>query len=142
MTVAKGDIQRKQDLALRLSLAGASPAEIAASTDPQTGEPLYKDPMSAGRALKAARARVRVATSTKADELELEIARIDRLSRALWPSATSGDVAAIRESRMLIEARARLKGVAKGLPTEESPTVGDPVDDLARRRDARRAGAQ
>lgn len=142
MAVLKSESHRKQDLALRLSLAGASSAEIAASTDPDTGEPLYGSAAGAGKALKAARERVQTDPPGKVDVLEQEVARLNRLQRALWPAATSGDVAAIRESRMLILARAQLRGVAKGLPEEETPTAGDPVDDLAKKREVRRASSQ
>lgn len=141
MALLKSEIHRKQDLALRLSLAGASSAEIAASTDPETGEPLFASAQGAGKALKAARERTQTEPPKKVDSLQEEIARLNRLQRALWPAATSGDVAAIRESRMLIVARAQLRGIAKGLPEEETPTASDPVDDLAQRREERRAAS-
>lgn len=142
MAADRTEAHRKQDLALRLSLAGASAAEIAASTDPESGEPLYGSAAGAGKALKAARERAKVESPKKEDFLDQEIARLDRLQRALWPSATAGDVASIRETRMIIVARAQLRGVAKGLPEEQMPTASDPVDDLAKAREARRAASQ
>lgn len=142
MAVIRNESHRKQDIALRLSLAGASSAEIAATLDPETGEPLYNSAGSAGKALKAARERAKTEPEKKAEILSEEIARLNRLQRALWPAATGGDVAAIRESRMLIVARAQLRGVAKGLPEEENPTASDPVDDLAKKREVRRASSQ
>jgi hypothetical protein len=145
MATGRSDAVRKQDIALRLSLAGASPAEIAASKDPDTGiAPLYGSPAAVGKALRAARERVGAGGEprTKADDVEQEIARLDRVQRALWPAALQGDVASAREIRLIVQARAALKGVAKGLAAEETPTAADPVDELQRRRESRRAAAQ
>lgn len=144
MATARSDAIRKQDIALRLSLAGASPAEIAASKDPDTGNPLYGSPAAVGKALRAARERVGTGDEppSKADEVEQEIARLDRVQRALWPAALQGDVASAREIRLIVQARAALKGVAKGLAAKETPTAADPVDELRQRREARRAASQ
>jgi hypothetical protein len=146
MTVSAEDdlveAHRKQDIALRLSLAGASASEIAASRDPETGQPLYGSAAGAGKALKAARERSGEVPPKKIDVVDTEVQRLDRLQRALWPAAMSGDVAASREIRMLVMARAALRGVAKGLPDEETPDAGDPVNELERKRAARRAASR
>lgn len=137
------DIHRKQDIALRLSLAGASPAEIAASRDPDTGEtPLYGSPAAVGRALKAARKRNGLEDLGAKGEVELAVTRLRRVHRALWSLAMQGDVAAAREIRMNVMAQAALLGVSKGRVAEAQSAVIDPLDELERRREARRASAQ
>jgi hypothetical protein len=137
------DIQRKQDVALRLSLAGATPAEIAASRDPDTGEaPLYGSPAAVGRALKAARKRNGVEDLGAKGEVELAVNRLRRVHRALWSLALQGDVAAAREIRMNVMAQATLLGVSKGRAAEAPPTAEDPLDELKRRREERRASSQ
>ena len=42
----------------------------------------------------------------------IEIERLDRLQKSLWPLAEAGDVAAVSEIRRIIEARVRLLGLA------------------------------
>ena len=137
------DIHRKQDIALRLSLAGATPAEIAASRDPDSGEaPLYGSPAAASSALRAARKRNGMEDIGAKGEVELAVNRLRRVHRALWPLALQGDVAAAREVRMNVMAQATLLGVAKGRVEETAPTAADPLNELERRREARRASAQ
>lgn len=138
------EAHRRQDLALRLHLAGATYAEIAASKDPQTGKQLYATPSSAHRAVKEAKARA----TEGADEAvpvdqarALEVERLDRLQRALWPAAMSGDVGAVREVRQIVLARARLLGADVIAPAEPEKPKEDAVDDLAARRAARRSAA-
>lgn len=135
---------RKQEIAWRLHVAGATPQEIAASTDPQTRQPLFKDSRGAAQALRAVRNRLREESDPEVkidDHLKDDLARLNRMQRALFPAAVGGDVAASREIRQIIQTRALLLGYAKGLPEKHDP-VGDPIDELTAKREARRsAGA-
>lgn len=143
----KLDAERKQDLAWRLHLAGATPQEIAGSKDPDRAGFLFQDARGAAQALRAARRRYEAdeaeaeeaPTKRTSDMVKTDLATLRRLKRALWPKATAGDVAAAREIRQITLAAAQLAGYAKGQTQDELPKVGDPVDDLAKKRDARRA---
>lgn len=138
--MSRYDAERKQDLAYRLALAGATVQEIATSRDPETGDPLFQDGRGASAALAAARRRYRdeAEALTLDDEVAQAIARFDRVHRALWPKAIGGDVLAAREIRQIAMARAQLLRYDKGAdvgPGKDSDTV----DQLAQRREARRA---
>lgn len=134
---------RKQNIAWRLHLAGASPAEIAASKDPDRADTLFHDARGAAQALRAARRRVEEEEAEDPTDVHAKIAAdvatFMRLKRALWPAATAGDVAAVREIRQLTLASAQLRGYIKGADADAKPVVGDPIDDLQAKRDARRA---
>lgn len=137
---------RRQDLAYKLHLGGASYQEIADTLDPETGQPLYAFPSGAHQAVNAARRRytadIAKETAEQAEALvELEIARLDRLQRALWPHALRGDVQAAREIRQLVAARAKLKLDAITASAATAPIQGDPLDELQARRDRRRSDA-
>lgn len=140
------EAERKQDIAWRLSLAGATVHEIAASKDPDRADNLFQDARGAAQALRAARRRhdadeaeaLEPGNSTDA-KIKSDIATFRRLKRALWPAATAGDVAAIREIRQLTMASATLEGYVKGQNADNAPVAGDPVDELTKRRDERRA---
>lgn len=138
------DAPRKQDIAYRLYLAGATYQEIADSKDPETGKPLYAYSSGAFTAVKAARKRY-AATGEDPEidpeideDLAIEVSRLDRLQRALWPAATAGDVSAVREIRQLVMARAKLR---MGTAIEAKPAKEDVLDELANRRAARRTAA-
>lgn len=136
--------ERKQDLAWRLHLAGASVHEIAASKDPDRAGTLFKDARGAAQALAAARRRydndAEEAPLDVDGRLKSDIARLDRIQRALYPKATAGDVSAAREIRQITMARAQLLGYVKGVE-EKVGGAGDPIDDLSAKRDARRRAA-
>lgn len=140
------EAERKQEIAWRLSLAGASAREIAASKDPDRTGTLFEDARGAAQALRAARRRYDADESEALEpgngtqaKIKSDIATFRRLKRALWPAATAGDVAAIREIRQLTMASATLEGYVKGQNADDAPVAGDPVDDLTKKRDARRA---
>jgi hypothetical protein len=135
------DAERKQDLAWKLHLAGATPQEIAASKDPVGGKPLFKDARGAAQALRAARRRYEAddpEPTPVTDFVSDEVRRLRRIERALWPAATSGDVAAARECRQIGMTIANLLGYGKGVEVPSSQG-GDPVDELTAKRAARRA---
>jgi hypothetical protein len=141
----EAEAQRKQDLAWRLYMAGASLQEIAASNDPDRDTPtrLFQSPQGAAHAIHAVKRRMSedaspLGTDLK-DEVARDIAKIDRLTRALWPQATSGEVAAVREIRQLTQLRSILMGYSKGAGEQKGDEV-DPIDELAKKRDVRRAG--
>lgn len=133
---------RKQDLAWRLHLAGASVQEIAASKDPDRTDTLFTDGRGAAQALAAARRRydtdAEEAPLDVMDRVKSDIARLDRIQRALYPAATSGDVAAAREIRQITMARAQLLGYVRGVQDAGKGQADDPVDQLAAKREARR----
>lgn len=142
----KIESERKQDLAWRLHLAGATVQEIAATKDPDRADNLFQDARGAAQALAAVRRRMasNEEESEESDDkirskIRSDIAALRRLKRALWPAATAGDVAAAREIRQLTMAAAQLAGYVKGAPEEKKVEASDTVDDLARKRDARRA---
>lgn len=141
---------RRQDMAYKLHLAGATYAEIAESKDPESNRPLYSSPGAAHNAVKAAMARHNEGSEDSGDgsqarrenaQRAVEVRRLDRLQRALWPAALGGDASAAREIRQLIIARTRLLGLDKLAATPNEKSKGDPVDELAKRRTARRAAA-
>lgn len=135
------DAPRKQDIAYRLHLAGATYQEIADSKDPETSKPLYAYASGAYNAVKAARKRY--ADAGEAPEftelIATEVSRLDRLQRALWPAATAGDVAAVREIRQLVMARAKL--LLGNSTVDTGSHKEDTLDELASRRAARRTAA-
>lgn len=138
--------ERKQDLAWKLHLAGATPQDIAASKDPDRTGTLFKDARGAAQAIRAARRRQE--EDAKEDPLSIQdrvksdIARLDRIHRALYPKALAGDVSSAREIRQITLAKAQLLGYLKdGVDLDDKGKAGDPVDDLARRRDERRKAA-
>lgn len=139
------EAERKQDLAWRLHLAGASPQEIAASKDPDRTDPLFKDARGAAQALRAARRRYdedsEEAPLTVPDRVKADVARLDRIQRALYPAATAGDVAASREIRQLTMAKAQLLGYVRGVEDDGKNKAGDPIDDLSAKREERRRTA-
>lgn len=133
---------RKQDVAWRLHVAGATPQEIAASTDPKAGGPLFKDARGAAQAIRAVQRRHDSDTEDSPDNapqhLKDDLARLSRVQRALWPAASGGDVAAAREIRQIIRTRAEMLGYIKGI---EAPAggKGDTIDELTAKREARRS---
>ncbi len=142
----KIEAERKQNLAWRLHLAGATPQEIAATKDPDRADTLFQDGRGAAQALAAARRRMASEEQESEDpedrtrdKVRSDVATLRRLKRALWPAASAGDVAAVREVRQLTMAIAALSGYVKGVAEEKAPDASDPLDDLARKRDARRA---
>lgn len=138
--------ERKQDLAWRLHLAGANVHEIAASKDPDRTGVLFKDARGAAQALAAARRRYDAEAAEVPQDVDSrvksDVARLDRIQRALYPKATAGDVAAAREIRQLTMAKAQLLGYIKGVDPDAKPAADDPVDQLARKRDERRTAGQ
>jgi hypothetical protein len=56
---------------------------------------------------------------------ELELARLDRLTQAIWPAAVSGDLKAVETSIKLMDMRAKLMGLR--LPVELSGPGGGPI---------------
>lgn len=137
------EAERKQDIAWRLHLAGASNQEIAASSDPDRPGTLFKDGRGAAQALRAARRRMEQDDNEDPvdaqKKINADVATFRRLKRALWPAATAGNIAAVREIRQLTMAAAQLAGYVKGMSADDLPGTGDPVDDLAAKREARRA---
>ncbi len=141
----RAESHRKQDLAWKMSLAGANPREIAASKDPDTGDQLFKDARGAAQALAAARRRYQAeeeaVAPTVQEMFDQDIERLDRMQRALFPAAQRGDVNAAREIRQIIQTRAQLRGYLKGIDSDKN-SGGDTIDDLTARRAARRAAGQ
>ena len=142
----RAESERKQDIAWKLSLAGANPREIAASKDPDGGGPLFKDARGAAQALRAATRRysddeLAEGKPSMEDLFNQDIDRLDRMQRALFPAANSGDVNAAREIRQIIQTRAQLRGYIKGLAVDPAG-AGDPIDQLAAKRAARRAASE
>jgi hypothetical protein len=136
----QAEAERKQDLAWKLHTAGATPQEIAASKDPTTGDKLFKDARGAAQALRGARRRYESDDEDPAglpEQIKDDLNRLSRLQRALWPAATGGDIAASREIRQIVKTRAEILGYAK---IDSRPAgKADPVDEIAARREARRA---
>jgi hypothetical protein len=140
------EAERKQDVAWRLYMAGASFGEIASSRDPDRDGPLYANGTGAAHAIRAARKRhadedelAQDRDKWTAEMIRTDLATLKRLKRAIWPAAAAGSVAAVREIRQITMAAATLAGYVKGQNMDELPKAGDPVDDLAKKRDARRA---
>ncbi len=136
----QAESERKQDIAWRLHTAGASVQEIAASKDPTTGDSLFKDARGAAQALAAVRRRHQSDDEEPAglpEQIKDDLARLARLQRALWPAATGGDIAASREIRQIVKTRAEILGYAK--IDSSAKTKTDAVDEIAARREARRA---
>lgn len=139
------EVERKQDLAWKLHLAGATAHDIALSKDPDRPGTLFKDARGAAQALRAARRRQE--DESKEDPLSIEdrvksdVARLDRIHRALYPKALAGDVSAAREIRQNTLAKAQLLGYIKGVDLDAKAKADDPIDDLARKRDERRRTA-
>lgn len=102
----------------------------------------YRDRGAAHKAYQ--RALQRAEPQSSDDARALEVARLDRLHRALWPAALKGDTAAADRVLRVAERRSRLLGLdtlpaTKGASNAESGI--DPVDDLAARRRQRLAEA-
>lgn len=136
------EARRKQDRALQLRLAGFTYREICEQTHPdRPDQKLYGDPSSAMYAVRAAMERAELEET--GDSRELDVARTERLQRALWARAMQGDDKAVGQVIRLMEVRAKLLGTLQRPATpEEKPPEGDMIDELANRRTARRAASQ
>ena len=77
---------------------------------------------NAGAAYNAVRSALRATLQEPANEVrELEVDRLDRLERALWPAALNGDQGAIDRILRISERRARLLGL--DAPTKQEVEV-------------------
>lgn len=105
------DALRRQELAYRLFIAGASYAAIARTADPERpGETLYAHKGSAFHAVQSAVERHSGFVDTEAMR-QVESQRIDALQRALWPKALNGDSWAVLRIKELMERRSKLFGL-------------------------------
>lgn len=92
--------ERKRN-ALELRLAGASYRDIA--------QALEVSPATALQDCKEALADIPV---QQADEMRtVELSRLDRLQRAVWPRAVKGDLQAVDRAIKIIDRRAKLFGL-------------------------------
>lgn len=100
--------------ALQLRLAGATYAEI--------GDVLG---ISQGTAWKDIAREIRAIPKAEAEEYrQLEINRLDRLQRAIWEEAASGDLKAVDRAVRIINQRSRLLGL-EVTQIDASPEVKD-----------------
>jgi hypothetical protein len=139
------EARRKQDRALQLRLAGFSYREISEQAHPDDpNQRLYSDASAAFNAVKAATQRAdEDYEETTGDSRELDVARTERLTRALWARAMQGDDKAVGQIIRLMEVRAKLLGTLQRPADPEVKTPeGDMIDELANRRSARRAASQ
>ena len=92
--------ERKRN-ALELRLAGASYRDIAQALD--------VSPATAMQDCKEALADIPM---QQADEMRtVELSRLDRLQRAVWPKAVKGDLQAVDRAIKIIDRRAKLFGL-------------------------------
>lgn len=105
------EARRKQEMAYRLFIAGASYAQIADAGDPaRPGETLYGNKGTAYNAVQSAIERH--SGFYDAEQMRIvEAQRIDALQRALWPKALNGDPWAVLRCKELMERRAALFGL-------------------------------
>lgn len=109
------DAQRRQNLAMRLFMAGQTSFEAIANTpDPERdGAPLYANRGSAHKAVQRAINRY-AETDETAEARTAELMRLDALQRQWWPLALAGPIedrdVASRNLKWIFEHRARLKG--------------------------------
>jgi hypothetical protein len=122
------DEKRKQ--AAELRMAGVGYQQIAQQLGFE----------SVSGAYDATQAGLRAAFEEPTSEIRrLEVDRLDAMLTGLWAKARRGDVTAVDRVLKLMERRARYLN----LDSDGSPQAGekgDPVDDLASRRAARRSG--
>lgn len=86
---------------------------------------------NAHRAVRRRLAAMRTDCEEKAEELkQLELARLDRLQRALWSAGIKGEVEAIDRILRIMARRAALEGLdkPKGLTVELSRAIDDALD--------------
>lgn len=130
------EARRKQEVAYRLFIAGASYAQIADSDDPRNpGVKLYNDRSAARKAVQAA-----IERHTSYDESEqmrkTEGLRLDALMRAHWAAAMKGQRLDTDRVLAIIEARCRLFGLnkpeRKQVEVITRDTVQAAIDELTR----------
>ena len=93
----------KERQVLELRRAGATYEEIARATGYATPQGAY---LAYGRALK------RTLTSAGSEELrEMELDRLDRLQRAVWPKALNGEYPAVDRVLKIMAQRAQYLGL-------------------------------
>lgn len=130
------DALRRQELAYRLFIAGASYYAIAKASDPERpGELLYTNKGSAYHAVQSAIERHSGFYDTE-EMRAVEAQRIDSLQRALWSKAMQGDSWAVLRIRELMEHRAKLFGlfapVRQQVEVITTDTVQEAIDQLTR----------
>jgi len=116
--------------------------EVADSPRPDdSSKTLFNSAQAALMAVKKAMVRAETDEEIK-DSRDLDVARTERLQRALWTRALQGDEKAISQVIRLMEMRSKLLGTQQrpSAPEMKAPE-GDVVDELARRRGERRAAA-
>lgn len=110
--------ERKRN-ALELRLAGASYRDIA--------QALNVSPATAMQDCKEALADIPM---QQADEMRtVELSRLDRLQRAVWPKAVKGDLQAVDRAIKIIDRRAKLFGL--DAPQQVQITANDVDLDAA-----------
>lgn len=137
-----GAAQARMTRAYQLYLAGLNFHEIAASPHPdKPGKPLYANPDTARTAVKTMMARNAAADHSIAELREMDAAKYERVARALWSKALTGDPAAVDRWLRTMSARADVLGLKQrpAPPSEERPN-DDGLDELTAKREARLAG--
>ncbi len=128
MTMTPKEVIARQREALALRLAGATYDQIAERLGFSHGSGAF----AAVKRELAARG-----TQQSPQVVDTELARLDAMLVGIWAAARKGDLAAIDRVLRISERRMQLLAL---LPEPAAiPQEGDPVDDLRRARDARRA---
>jgi hypothetical protein len=127
---------RRQELAYRLFIAGASYEAIANTPDPNhPGQTLYAGRSGARKGVISAIERHSGFYDTE-EMRKVEAMRIDALQRALWPKALGGDSWAVLRVKELMEHRAKLFGlfapVRQQMEVITTDAVQQAIDQLLR----------
>ncbi|GAA1281338.1 hypothetical protein [Saccharothrix xinjiangensis] len=119
------EVAERRARAVQLRIAGASLDEIAAALN-YGGSSTESRRAAVSKDLKRAWEAAREAQAASAVELrELELARLDRIQRGVWPMAVAGDTKAVRAVLGVMDRRARLLGL--DAPTRLEGPLDAPV---------------
>jgi len=111
------ELLEKERQVLELRRAGATYDEIARATGYATPQGAY---LAYGRALK------RTLTNAGSEELrEMELDRLDRLQRAVWPKALNGEYPAVDRVLKIMNQRAQYLGLYAPTKMQVEATVYD-----------------
>lgn len=130
---------------MKLRLAGMDFDKIAAQVGYSSRASAWK---AYGRAMKRRAVPVSKSDNVRENEVNLELARLDELQKAVWPKALRGDLSALDRVLKIGDRRERLlhryHTAQLGAPAAGPATTGDGVlvkpDVLDNLREKRRAG--
>lgn len=113
-------VKDKRAKALELRIAGGSYRAIARD--------MHCSQQSAFRYVQTALAELDQLTQARAERLrELEVARCDQLTLALWRRATQGDAKSVHAIVRVMDRRAKLLGLDAPIETRHAGADGEPL---------------